>query len=69
MNNHKGKRDFSAFKDPVGEQKVKVSPQLLLAAHRFLSTGKGKGVSWWGEPPEGQGTPWLSPMAPAAPQR
>ncbi|KAM9516384.1 metal transporter CNNM4 [Guaruba guarouba] len=38
VNNHKGKRDFSAFKDPVGDQKVKVSPQLLLAAHRFLST-------------------------------
>ncbi|XP_015738407.1 metal transporter CNNM4-like [Coturnix japonica] len=36
--NQKGKRDFSAFKDPVNEQKVKVSPQLLLAAHRFLST-------------------------------
>lgn len=38
--NQKGKRDFSAFKDPVNEQKVKVSPQLLLAAHRFLSTGE-----------------------------
>ncbi|XP_054036766.1 LOW QUALITY PROTEIN: metal transporter CNNM4 [Rissa tridactyla] len=34
----KNKRDFSAFKDPVNELKVKVSPQLLLAAHRFLST-------------------------------
>ncbi|NXY00047.1 CNNM4 protein, partial [Centropus bengalensis] len=38
MGNQKNKRDFSAFKDPVNEQKVKVSPQLLLAAHRFLST-------------------------------
>ncbi|NWU73301.1 CNNM4 protein, partial [Pterocles burchelli] len=38
VGNQKNKRDFSAFKDPVNEQKVKVSPQLLLAAHRFLST-------------------------------
>ncbi|NXT23503.1 CNNM4 protein, partial [Syrrhaptes paradoxus] len=38
VGNQKNKRDFSAFKDPVSEQKVKVSPQLLLAAHRFLST-------------------------------
>ncbi|XP_059346652.1 metal transporter CNNM4 [Ammospiza nelsoni] len=36
--NHKNRRDFSAFKDPDNELKVKVSPQLLLAAHRFLST-------------------------------
>ena len=42
--NQKGKRDFSAFKDPVNEQKVKVSPQLLLAAHRFLSTGEFLGA-------------------------
>ncbi|XP_069475171.1 metal transporter CNNM4 isoform X2 [Ambystoma mexicanum] len=34
----KNKRDFSAFKDPDNELKVKISPQLLLAAHRFLST-------------------------------
>uniref|UniRef100_A0A8C5X371 Metal transporter n=1 Tax=Malurus cyaneus samueli TaxID=2593467 RepID=A0A8C5X371_9PASS len=34
----KNRRDFSAFKDPDNELKVKVSPQLLLAAHRFLST-------------------------------
>lgn len=40
VGNQKNKRDFSAFKDPVNELKVKVSPQLLLAAHRFLSTGK-----------------------------
>ncbi|XP_009635685.2 metal transporter CNNM4-like [Egretta garzetta] len=39
VGNQKNKRDFSAFKDPVNELKVKVSPQLLLAAHRFLSTG------------------------------
>ncbi|NXO04574.1 CNNM4 protein, partial [Rhinopomastus cyanomelas] len=38
MGNQKSKRDFSAFKDPINELKVKVSPQLLLAAHRFLST-------------------------------
>ncbi|XP_038641268.1 metal transporter CNNM2-like isoform X2 [Scyliorhinus canicula] len=36
---HTGKkRDFSAFKPTIHEVKVKVSPQLLLAAHRFLST-------------------------------
>ncbi|XP_009074916.1 PREDICTED: metal transporter CNNM4, partial [Acanthisitta chloris] len=40
VGNQKNKRDFSAFKDPVNELKVKVSPQLLLAAHRFLSTGE-----------------------------
>ncbi|KAK2513085.1 Cnnm4 [Columba guinea] len=38
VGNQKKKRDFSAFKDPVIEKKVKISPQLLLAAHRFLST-------------------------------
>ncbi|KFV69719.1 Metal transporter CNNM4, partial [Dryobates pubescens] len=38
VGNQKSKRDFSAFKDPINELKVKVSPQLLLAAHRFLST-------------------------------
>ncbi|XP_076989913.1 metal transporter CNNM4 [Tamandua tetradactyla] len=32
------KRDFSAFKDTDHELKVKISPQLLLAAHRFLAT-------------------------------
>lgn len=36
----KNKRDFSAFKDADNELKVKISPQLLLAAHRFLATGK-----------------------------
>uniref|UniRef100_A0A7N9DGL3 Metal transporter n=1 Tax=Macaca fascicularis TaxID=9541 RepID=A0A7N9DGL3_MACFA len=34
----KNKRDFSAFKDTDSELKVKISPQLLLAAHRFLAT-------------------------------
>ncbi|KFP02161.1 Metal transporter CNNM4, partial [Calypte anna] len=38
VGDQKNKRDFSAFKDPINELKVKVSPQLLLAAHRFLST-------------------------------
>ncbi|NXJ83277.1 CNNM4 protein, partial [Trogon melanurus] len=38
VGNQKSKRDFSAFKDPINDLKVKVSPQLLLAAHRFLST-------------------------------
>uniref|UniRef100_A0A9J8ATP1 Metal transporter n=1 Tax=Cyprinus carpio carpio TaxID=630221 RepID=A0A9J8ATP1_CYPCA len=33
----KNKRDFSAFKHE-SECKVKISPQLLLAAHRFLAT-------------------------------
>ncbi|XP_061586599.1 metal transporter CNNM4 isoform X2 [Cololabis saira] len=33
----KNKRDFSAFKHE-SESKVKISPQLLLAAHRFLAT-------------------------------
>ncbi|KAM4037375.1 metal transporter CNNM4 isoform 1-T1 [Anomaloglossus baeobatrachus] len=32
------KKDFSVFKDPDNELRVKISPQLLLAAHRFLST-------------------------------
>lgn len=35
---NKNKRDFSAFKQE-SESKVKISPQLLLAAHRFLATG------------------------------
>uniref|UniRef100_A0A3Q0S8J2 Metal transporter n=1 Tax=Amphilophus citrinellus TaxID=61819 RepID=A0A3Q0S8J2_AMPCI len=34
---NKNKRDFSAFKQD-GDSKVKISPQLLLAAHRFLAT-------------------------------
>uniref|UniRef100_A0A8D2JE43 Metal transporter n=2 Tax=Varanus komodoensis TaxID=61221 RepID=A0A8D2JE43_VARKO len=37
VSNQKNKRDFSAFKDNDTESKVKISPQLLLAAHRFLS--------------------------------
>lgn len=39
----KNKRDFSAFKDADNELKVKISPQLLLAAHRFLATGRSSG--------------------------
>ncbi|XP_067375822.1 metal transporter CNNM4 isoform X1 [Channa argus] len=34
---NKNKRDFSAFKHE-SESKVKISPQLLLAAHRYLAT-------------------------------
>ncbi|MBN3297197.1 CNNM2 protein, partial [Amia calva] len=34
------KQDFSAFKPTDNEMKVKISPQLLLATHRFLATGK-----------------------------
>ncbi|KAM9800884.1 metal transporter CNNM4 [Neosynchiropus ocellatus] len=34
---NKSKRDFSAFKHD-GDSKVKISPQLMLAAHRFLAT-------------------------------
>ncbi|XP_029371583.1 metal transporter CNNM4 isoform X2 [Echeneis naucrates] len=34
---NKSKRDFSAFKND-GDSKVKISPQLMLAAHRFLAT-------------------------------
>ncbi|XP_053306402.1 metal transporter CNNM2 [Spea bombifrons] len=34
------KQDFSAFKQTDNEMKVKISPQLLLAMHRFLATGE-----------------------------
>ncbi|XP_042250699.1 metal transporter CNNM4 [Thunnus maccoyii] len=34
---NKSKRDFSAFKHDA-DSKVKISPQLMLAAHRFLAT-------------------------------
>ncbi|XP_061782651.1 metal transporter CNNM4 isoform X2 [Nerophis lumbriciformis] len=34
---NKNKRDFSAFKHE-GDSKAKISPQLMLAAHRFLAT-------------------------------
>ncbi|XP_067341334.1 metal transporter CNNM4 isoform X3 [Channa argus] len=34
---NKSKRDFSAFKQD-SDSKVKISPQLMLAAHRFLAT-------------------------------
>lgn len=36
---NKNKPDFSAFKQD-GDSKVKISPQLMLAAHRFLATGE-----------------------------
>ncbi|KAM7392308.1 hypothetical protein PAMA_007428 [Pampus argenteus] len=36
---NKSKRDFSAFKHDA-DSKVKISPQLMLAAHRFLATGE-----------------------------
>ena len=32
--------EFSLFKLPEGEPKVRTSPQLLLATHRFLSRGR-----------------------------
>uniref|UniRef100_A0A8D3BR67 Metal transporter n=1 Tax=Scophthalmus maximus TaxID=52904 RepID=A0A8D3BR67_SCOMX len=35
---NKNKRDFSAFKQSESESKAKISPQLLLAAHRYLAT-------------------------------
>lgn len=31
--------EFSLFKPPEGEPKIRTSPQLLLATHRFLSRG------------------------------
>ncbi len=31
--------EFSIFKPPEGEPKIRTSPQLLLATHRFLSRG------------------------------
>lgn len=36
---NKNKPDFSAFKNDA-DSKVKISPQLMLAAHRFLATGE-----------------------------
>lgn len=53
----KNKRDFSAFKDTDNELKVKISPQLLLAAHRFLSTGKSERMAFLvgGSITEGEG--------------
>ncbi|XP_041088356.1 metal transporter CNNM4-like isoform X2 [Polyodon spathula] len=39
VQNNKNKRDFSAFKQE-NESTVKITPQLLLAAHRFLATDK-----------------------------
>ncbi|XP_076842553.1 metal transporter CNNM3 [Brachyhypopomus gauderio] len=34
---HSAQEEFSLFKEPDGEQKIRTSPQLLLATHRFLS--------------------------------
>lgn len=39
MDPNKNKPDFSAFKNDA-DSKVKISPQLMLAAHRFLATGE-----------------------------
>lgn len=40
VSNHERKQqDFSIFKLAENEVKVKMSPQLLLATHRFLATG------------------------------
>ena len=40
VSHHERKQqDFSIFKLSENEMKVKISPQLLLATHRFLSTG------------------------------
>ncbi|XP_033367555.1 metal transporter CNNM4-like [Parus major] len=57
--NQKNRRDFSAFKDPDNELKVKVSPQLLLAAHRFLSTGQCGHSELRGTSEELRGFWWL----------
>lgn len=41
VSNHERKQqDFSIFKLAENELKVKISPQLLLATHRFLATGR-----------------------------
>ncbi|NXL22606.1 CNNM2 protein, partial [Setophaga kirtlandii] len=43
------KQDFSAFKQTDSEMKVKISPQLLLAMHRFLATVEAFGPSQMSE--------------------
>lgn len=35
-------QDFSIFKVAENELNVKISPQLLLATHRFLATGRSR---------------------------
>lgn len=40
------KEDFSLFKVSDEEEKVKISPQLLLATQRFLSRGEGGDGPW-----------------------
>lgn len=42
VDSNKNKPDFSAFKHDT-DSKVKISPQLMLAAHRFLATGERLG--------------------------
>lgn len=43
VSHHERKQqDFSIFKLSENEMKVKISPQLLLATHRFLSTGNSQ---------------------------
>lgn len=41
--------EFSLFKPPEGEPKIRTSPQLLLATHRFLSRGVCVCVHGWFE--------------------
>lgn len=46
VSHHERKQqDFSIFKLSENEMKVKISPQLLLATHRFLSTGTSFSLS------------------------
>lgn len=43
VSNHERKlQDFSIFKLAENELKVNISPQLLLATHRFLATGRAE---------------------------
>lgn len=47
VSHHERKQqDFSIFKLSESEMKVKVSPQLLLATHRFLATGNLNSQMW-----------------------
>lgn len=47
VSHHERKQqDFSIFKLSESEMKVKVSPQLLLATHRFLATGNLNSQLW-----------------------
>lgn len=40
------REEFSLFRVSDEEDKVKISPQLLLATQRFLSRGEVRGSSW-----------------------